>query len=237
MIPTFQFKEFSVSDDDCGMKLSSDAVLLGAYVQPPQTGRILDIGCGCGILSLMMAQRSQAMIDAVEIDEAAASQAGRNFEDSRWAERLQVFHEPVQEFATKNPHAYDGIISNPPYFHNQLGSADVAARQARHTVALNYCDLCRCASELLTEKGLFWVILPASERMIFLSTALQYGLYGKKILSIFDQADKGPLRIILCLSKSIIMEATWEELIIKKANETYTAEYIALTKDFYLGSQ
>jgi tRNA1Val (adenine37-N6)-methyltransferase len=182
----------------------------------------------------MMAQRSQAMIDAVEIDEAAALQAGRNFKNSRWVERLKVYHEPVQEFATKNSHAYDGIISNPPYFHNQLGSADVAARQARHTVELSYSDLCRCASELLTENGLFWVILPALERMIFLSTALQYGLYGKKMLSIFDQADKKPVRIILCLCKSIIMEATWDELIIKGTEEAYTTEYIALTKNFYL---
>jgi len=231
----FRFKEFSVSDQGCGMKLSSDAVLLGAYSKPPSSGRILDIGCGCGVLSLMMAQQSNhAIIDAVEINEAAAKQARENFIYSQWPERIQIFHSPIQEFAEKTTHTYDCIISNPPYFHNQLKSANPDFTQSKHTEELDHHDLCSVVSKLLHERGLFWVILPAVERRAFLIKALQNGLFCKKMLSIFDKAGKPPVRNIFCLEKNPVTTAVWEDLIIKSASDEYTDGYIELTKDFYL---
>jgi tRNA1Val (adenine37-N6)-methyltransferase len=232
----FRFKEFSVSDTDCGMKLSSDAVLLGTYAKPPQTGRILDIGCGCGILSLMMAQKSKhAVIDNVEINIAATKQANENFIKSKWADRLSVFHEHIQEFAKKATHNYDCIISNPPYFHNQLKSADMDVSQSKHTAELDHHDLCACVSKLLHEKGLFWVILPTTERISFLNTALQHGLFCKKMLSVFDKADKPAVRNIFCLGKELVLAAEWEELVIREEDDKHTHEYVELTKPFYLG--
>jgi tRNA1Val (adenine37-N6)-methyltransferase len=231
----FEFKEFSVSDAGCGMKLSSDAVLLGAYVKPPTSGRILDIGCGCGILSLMMAQHSKgAQIDAVEINEEAAIQARKNFDNSNWAGRIQVYHEPLQEFTSKCQFDYDCIISNPPYFHNHLHSSDADTTQSKHTVDLNFTALCSSVSKLLSHSGSFWVILPASERMAFINNALQQGLYCKKVLTISDKPDKTPVRNIFCLGKTIALEVIWEDLTIRAKDGKYSDEYIGLTKDYYL---
>ncbi len=235
MIPTFQCKEFSVSDADCGQKLSTDAILLGAYANPPASGRILDIGCGCGILALMMAQQSrQATIDSVEINKAAACQAQQNFENSPWALRLKVYHVPVQEFTYQSQGKYNFIISNPPYFHEQLKSAEAATRQSKHSEELSFTELCKCVVQLLYESGTFWVIMPVSEKIGFLNAALAHSLFCRKMLTIFDKADKPPVRLIFCLQKQMVMTAEWDELVIRGEDNEYTAAYIELTKDFYL---
>lgn len=235
MKPTFRFKQFIISDDGCGQKLSTDAVLLGAYAKPPQNGQILDIGSGCGILALMMAQQSAfATIDAVETNIEAASQAQLNFDNSKWADRITIHHTSVQEYSKHLRNHYDCIISNPPYFQNQLKSTDEAISQAKHTNELDFTDLCICVSKLLKDDGLFWVILPASEKQSFLNIALQKGLFCKKLLSISDKEEKPAIRNIFCLSKEISQTTISDNFVIRDKNDQYTRDYIDLTKDYYL---
>ena len=208
-------------------------MLLGAYAKPPQNGQLLDIGSGCGILALMMAQQSAwATIDAVETNIEAARQSQLNFENSKWADRITLHHTSVQEFAKQFHHHYDCIISNPPYFQNQLKSNDKAVRQAKHTTDLDFTDLCFCVSKLLKGEGLFWVIVPASEMQSFLNIALQQGLFCKKTLTIFDKAEKPAIRNIFCLSKEISQTTISENLVIRDKYDQYTRDYIDLTKDY-----
>ena len=235
MIPGFRFKQFTISDAQCGMKLSSDAVLLGAYAEAPQMGHILDIGCGCGILALMIAQKSRdSHIDAIDVDEDACTATTFNIANSPWKHKIRVHHCSLVEFCTLSDMSYDCIISNPPYFHNQLKSGDDKISLAKHTADLNYDSLCSAVSLLLKEAGLFWVILPATAGSEFLYAALHNGLFCKKAVYISHTIESDAVRVIFCFSKDIIMKVETEHLIIKDKNMNYTSEYKSLTEDFYL---
>ena len=235
MIPTFRFKEFAVSDTGCGMKLSSDAVVLGAYAKPPESGKILDIGCGCGILTLMMAQQSKhAYIDALDIDEAACRTTTLNCNNSHWKDRISVHNGSLEAFCNTSAGGYDCIISNPPYFHNQLRSSESKTSLARHASELNYDSLCSGVAQLLLPSGLFWVIVPYSERSGLLNAALGSGLFCKKTLNIYNTADSEAVRSFFCFCKEIILNVETEELVIKDGNNDYSEGYKELTKDYYL---
>jgi tRNA1Val (adenine37-N6)-methyltransferase len=236
MSSAFRFKKFTVSDAGCGMKLGTDAVLLGAYATPPAYGNILDVGCGCGILSLMMAQQSPAAtITAIDIDEDACRQAVVNFDASAWSGRLKAQHSSFQDFYSSTPLRFDCIISNPPYFQNQLNSPDEKRNTARHTLELSYDDLCTGVAQLLDESGEFWVILPAALQSGFLVASMQNGLYCMKILSIYDKPEKKPGRKVFCLSKNIDRRTETEEIVIRDIRNQFTGEYIDLTGEYYLG--
>jgi tRNA1Val (adenine37-N6)-methyltransferase len=132
----FQFKQFTVHQGDCAMKVTTDACIQGAWtpVQKDEV-RILDIGAGTGLLSLMLAQKApNAIVDAVELNEQAATQAGQNFAGSPWADRLNVICSDIQGY--RATHKYDLIISNPPFFNNSLKGPEASRNNARHTTAL-----------------------------------------------------------------------------------------------------
>ncbi len=230
----FRFKEFSVSDAQCGMKISTDAVVLGAMVDVSNAESILDIGTGSGIIALMMAQKSMVPIDAVEMDADAARQAQENFIASPWSERLHLIHDSIQHFSAEANHTYDCIMSNPPYFHHQQKSNAHQTNIAKHDVGLNFEDLCGCVHTLLSEDGRFWVIIPYSEKQHFLQVFLTAGMFCTKSITLFDNKEKEPLRIIYCFAKQIQDKTEISELYIKESNASYTKEFIALTKIFYL---
>ena len=131
----FQFKQFSVDQTGCAMKINTDGVLLGALVYADQPKNILDIGTGTGVIALMLAQRfTSAKIDAVEIDSTAAETAERNFKNSPFAERLSIFPTDFQRFFNTHPaNKYDLIISNPPFHLNSLESPEAKRSVAKHT--------------------------------------------------------------------------------------------------------
>jgi len=234
MKTAFRFKHFSISDSGCAMKLSSDAVLLGAAAEPGQSKRILDIGSGCGILALMMAQKSNALIDAIEIDKSAAHQAAGNFSRSKWAERLKIYHTSIQQYTDSCNFKYDCIICNPPYFQGQLTGPDERKNQAKHDIGLNFEELGICAKKLLSESGTFWVILPASEKNNIQRSFLNVGLYGKKLIYIADKPGEQVKRIICCFSSEFANEAVIAEIFLKNLDETLSEAYKELTGDFYL---
>jgi len=231
----FKFKQFTVQQDQCAMKIGTDGVLLGAWVSLENNPvSILDIGAGTGILSLQLAQRSNAeTIEAIEIDEDAFEQCVDNFEASPWSDRLFCFHASAQEFAEEIEAEYDLIISNPPFYSDDYKTGNKSRNQARFTDSLPFRDLAIMAFQFLSEKGIFALILPKKEEDIFISIASEMGLFPKRICRVKGTNTSEVKRSLLEFSFQE-EETIFEELTIEIARHQYTKEYIDLVKDFYL---
>ena len=231
----FEFKQFSIQQDRCAMKIGTDGVLLGAWVsleKNPQS--ILDIGAGTGILSLQLAQRCQAeTLEAIEIDEDAFEQCVGNFENSPWGDRLFCFHASAQEYAAEMEEEYDLIISNPPFYSDEYKSGDNKRNTARFTDTLPFRDLAIFAYQFLSEKGIFALILPRKEEENFIALALEVGLFPKRICRVKGNPTSEVKRSLMefIFEKSEIIE---EELTIEISRHVYTEAYKNLVKDFYL---
>lgn len=232
----FQFKQFSLEQDRCAMKIGTDGVLLGAWV--PITNNpfsILDIGAGTGIIAIMLAQRSNAQqIDALEIDEEAYEQSVDNFENSPWSDRLFCFHAGLDEFIEEPEDEYDLIISNPPFYTDDYKSENEQRDLARFADAMPFEDLIEAADLLLSENGIFSVIIPFKEEVNFLTLAAAYELYPLKITRVKGTPTSEIKRSLLAFSRNEKTDFSIDELIIETARHIYTPEYISLTKEFYL---
>ena len=235
MAKPFQFKQFSVAQDRCEMKVGTDAVLLGAWSaldHMPNT--ILDIGSGTGILALIMAQRSTAeLIDALEIDADAYEQCVRNFETSDWGDRLFCYHASLKEFVDKIEDTYDLIISNPPFYKDNFKSKNEVRNKARFEDALPFKELLTSASKLLSVTGQLNVIIPFSEEINFISLAKNVNLYPIRILRVRG-LEESPVKRSLISFTFQENKIEVSELTIEITRHHYTQEYINLTKDFYL---
>lgn len=230
----FKFKQFTVLQENTAMKVGVDAVILGAWTNPENAGNILDIGTGTGLLSLMMAQKSKALITAIEIDEKACEQAKINVQASNWSQRIEVLHASIQEFATKTAQQFDLIICNPPFFTNSLLSSDEKRNLARHDNLLPINELLQHSKRLLTDNGYLYLIYPYEKLNSLIKEAVQYGLYPAKTLIIKGTAQKQPNRFVVKLGFEKCQNI--EETLVVRATETneYTPDYKQLTKDFYL---
>ena len=235
MAKPFQFKQFSVAQDRCEMKVGTDAVLLGAWSaldHMPNT--ILDIGSGTGILALIMAQRSTAeLIDALEIDADAYEQCVYNFETSDWGDRLFCYHASLDEFVDEIEDTYDLIISNPPFYTDHFKSRNEARNKARFEDALPFEELLTSASKLLSVTGQLNVIIPFSEEINFISLAKNVDLYPIRILRVRGQ-EESPVKRSLISFTFQENKIEVSELTIEITRHHYTHDYINLTKDFYL---
>jgi tRNA1Val (adenine37-N6)-methyltransferase len=231
----FHFKKFSVNQDQCAMKIGTDAVLLGAWtplITNPNT--ILDIGAGTGILALMLAQRSTAaQIDAIEIEENAFEQCVENFEASPWADRLFCFHAGLDEFVDEPEEEYDLIICNPPFYTDTYKTDDSSRDLARFEDAMPFDELIEAASLLLSENGMFSVIIPYKEEEYFISLCSKLNLFPFKITRVKGTPTSEIKRSLLAFT-CIEQTPYVDELIIETSRHQYTPEYIELTKDFYL---
>lgn len=217
------------------MKTGTDAVLLGAWT--PITYHpfaVLDIGAGTGILSLMLAQRSDAgVIDALEIDAAAYEQCVENFENSAWSDRLFCYHASLKEFTEDIDERYDLIISNPPFYSDTYKSDDKQRDLARFNDAMPFEHLLESVSKLLSEDGIFSVVIPYSEEDYFITTAARFGLFPQQILHVKGTTEAPIKRSLISFSfhKTTVQVS---HLIIETTRHQYTQDYINLTKDFYL---
>lgn len=230
----FRFKKFSIDDSLCAMKIGTDAVLLGAWTYCHNAKNILDIGTGSGILALMMAQKSQAEITAVEIEENAFKQAQINFLNSKWADRITLIHSSVQDFTKLSNKTFDVIICNPPYFNNSLKPHKNERTIARHNDTLNCEDLFKCVADLMHEESYLNLIYPAENFEILLKEATKNKLHLIKHCEIHPNINKEANRIMLCFSKKT-HPPIYEKIIIElDKRHHYSNEYINLTKDFYL---
>ena len=250
---TFQFKQFTVNQDRCAMKIGTDGVLLGAWCPiDNHPFSVLDIGGGTGILSLMLAQRSNAeQIDSIEIDENAFEQCVENFENSPWGDRLFCFHAGLEEFMeeleddpsdSELAQQYDIIISNPPFYAEDYKTDNEQRDLARFQDALPFEDLVEAANLLLSENGIFAVIIPFKEEEKFIALAKNFELYPFKITRVKGAPSTEIKRSLLAFSRvkkdssdsEHTKQTPIDELIIETARHEYTEDYIALTKDFYL---
>lgn len=235
MIKPFQFKEFSIEQDRCAMKIGTDGVLLGAWTSIQDPYAILDIGAGTGILALMLAQRSDAMqIDALEIDEDAYEQCVENFENSPWADRLFCYHAALDEFAEEmEDEKYDLIISNPPFYTEDYKSGDNARNMARFADSLPFEELIKFASELLSDQGSFAVIIPYSEENYFLKLSEKVNLFPNRITRVRGTENTAVKRSLLQLSFTEKPFSS-NELILEESRHQYTQNYQKMVAPFYL---
>ena len=238
MSKPFKFKEFTIHQDKTAMKVGTDGVLLGAWCSVedfPDT--ILDVGSGTGVVSLMIAQRSDAMtIDAVEIDENAYEQTVANFEESDWGDRLYCYNATFQEFAkeiAEEEETYDLIVSNPPFYTDNFETNDEARNKARFTTSLSFEELLLGVSKILSASGKFSTIIPFKEEENFIALAKEKQLFLNKICRIKGNPTSEIKRSLLEFSfkENNIIE---ENLTIEIERHQYTEAYINLTKDFYL---
>ncbi len=235
MSSTFKFKEFTVNQDKCAMKIGTDGVLLGAWASlEAEPNTILDIGAGTGVIALMLAQRCHAeSIEAIEIDDAAYEQCVENFEGSPWGDRLYCFHAGLDELVDETDDPYDLIVSNPPFYSEEVSSGDTARDLARQNSSLPFEDLLQGVSRLLAPKGSFAVIIPHKEEPKFLEQAAALGLYPNRITHIKGNT-LAPIKRSL-LQLSFQKENTYlDELTIETERHKYTTAYQNLVKAFYL---
>ena len=173
----FKFKQFTIQQANAAMKVGTDGILLGAWVDVSNCTRILDVGTGTGLIALMMAQRSKAQVSAIEIEKNAASEAMRNVVESPWSEKLTVEHISFQNYARKCSQSYDLIVSNPPFFNQSLKAGNNERTLARHTDALPFDELVEDSFKLLSKTGRFALVLPVKEAELLKHFALDMGMF------------------------------------------------------------
>lgn len=229
----FSFKQFTIDDSRCAMKVGTDGVLLGAWAS---TGsRILDIGTGSGLIALMLAQRvaDTAQIDAIDIDPEAVEQAEANFVASPWS-TCQAHLSSLQDWTTaEREGSYDLIVSNPPYFDNSLKTPDAQRSLARHTDTLSYEELIACSARLLADSGHLCLILPIEAEATILRLAETQHLYPTRILRVKGTDRKPHKRILLDLTRTHLHEQS-ESLTLMSPSGSRSEAYASLCQDFYL---
>ncbi|MEP3207939.1 MAG: methyltransferase [Maribacter sp.] len=235
MSKPFKFKQFTINQDRCAMKIGTDGVLLGAWISVENMpNSMLDIGAGTGLLSLMLAQRSLAEnIEALEIDEDAYEQCVENFEASPWADRLFCYHAGLDEFLEEIEEPYDLIFSNPPFYSEEVSSGNVARDNARQNKSLPFDELLEGVSKLLSTNGRFATIIPYKEELTFMALATSLGLFPNRILRVKGNPSAEIKRSLLEFSftKGKVVEDT---LTVEIKRHEYTAAYQELTQAFYL---
>lgn len=231
----FCFKQFSLQQGDCAMKVGTDSVLLGAWASIPAQGNILDIGAGTGILSLMAAQRSQhARITGIEIARDAARQAQENVARSPWSARIEIINGDFTLWVDKTELMFDSILSNPPYFEQSLLSTDPARTTARHTTALRYEQIFDLSRQLLLSHGTLSLVIPVEAYRHVDETAMLYGWGASRLTQIRTTATKAPKRLLCEWKRNHYTACQKNELSIRSNDGSYSEEYINLTQDFYL---
>ena len=229
----FHFKQFSIDQRNCAMKVNTDGVLLGALCSSVNPGKILDIGTGTGLISLMLAQRfKDAKIDAVEIDEAAAETAGMNFRNSKYSSNLRIINSSIEDYFLNTNEKYDMIVSNPPFFINSLKSVNPKKEKARHTDTVFFENILNRSESGLTEDGSFWLILPPETSQV-IKKIKTFGntLHFQGEIMVCSFSDSVPHRSILKFGFAGAGLLP-EKLVIYEKQGVYSAEYRELLSDF-----
>ena len=232
--PFFQFKQFTVWHDRCAMKVGTDAVLLGSWMHVEGAKRLLDIGCGCGLIALMAAQRcQQGRVVAVEIDGDAAAQAHENVQKSPWATRIEVVHADVCDFLSEE--GFDVIFSNPPYFVNSLKCPDNQRSNARHTDTLDFDALMQRVASLLKVNGEFSVVIPMEAVKALKASAISHRLYLSRETHVYTKPNAQPKRALLAFKRTLSdILVVPQKLVMYSSPGECGDEYERMVNDFYL---
>ena len=230
----FQFKQFTVHQEHCAMKVGTDGTLLGAWAQASEGAcHILDIGTGTGLIALMMAQRyPQAKVTAIDIDDGAVRQAKENVSASPFVDRINVIKADVLTFEEEEK--YDSIVCNPPFFEDSLTCPDPQRTEARHTVSLGYRQLMEAAFRLLKDDGHFSLIIPSDCRERSESEAHLRGFFLSRVCSIQTTPKKAPKRYMIELTKQPVNEVDTTNGILESSPQVRSDWYQELTKEFYI---
>ena len=226
----FRFKQFSIEQERCSMKVGTDGVLLGAWFPISAGLSVLDIGTGTGLIALMAAQRGAGSVTAVEIDASAAEQAGMNAANSPWADRITVQCTDIADFTGGK---FDRIVCNPPYFRDSLRCPDSGRNTARHNDSLSYETLAACAVRLLADDGLLCLVLPYDSVETFAKCAAAHGLEMCRRTDVVTVAGKTPKRSLVAFSRHC-PTSDIRVLEMYGTDGGETPEYTSLVKDFYL---
>ena len=230
----FRFKQFVIEQEKCAMKVGTDGVLLGAWAQLPDEGRILDLGTGTGLVALMAAQRCHADILAVDISSEACEQADDNVEASPWKERITVLHADVKEMGEEYKGQFDCIVSNPPYFKEGVKCPGQLRNTARHTDDLDFRQLAMASSALLKENGTLSVVLPANVAQDFIAESSAQKLQLLRQTWIHTKPGAQPKRVLMEFTKAKSAATEVTHMTIHEADHSFSESYKALTCDFYL---
>jgi len=227
----FQCRQFRVEQGDCAMKVTTDASLLGAWAPLEDARTILDIGTGTGLLALFAAQRSEAQIDAVEVDVAAAAQARQNFNASPWSDRLTLIESDIRDFVPASG-GYDAILCNPPFFTASTPNACDRLARARHNDALPLAELLAAIARLLNDDGRGWLLLPLPEAERVRELAGGAGLYVRHELQVRSDSRTPPHRLILRLERRA-GEGGRDEIVLYDRHPYHTEAAAALFRPYY----
>ena len=216
------------------MKVGIDGVLLGAWTPVGDAHKVLDVGCGTGLIAMMLAQRSKAEIRCIDIDENAVLQAIENIKNSPWSNRIAVLQNSLQDFANNSDERFDLIVSNPPYFVNSLKTPDESRTTARHTDSLTHEELIVNALKLLNPSGRICLILPVAEALQCIQFAESNGLCCSKQVTVFPKPGVQAKRFLLEFSRTQQEKSLTELTIESEIRHQYSPEFTELAKDFYL---
>lgn len=230
----FRFKQFAIKQERAAMKVCTDSCLFGSLIASENKKNALDIGCGTGLLSLMLTQKNnEIQITALEIDQNAVLDATENIQESPFANQITLLHQTVQDFAKKSDDKFDLIFCNPPFYQNNLKSDKIDKNIAHHAETLTFNDLAECIDILLEESGSAWVLLPPFEMRDFISRIEERRLYVSKRFEVRHNENKPIFRVIVELkrTKAILEEIS---LINIYENNQYSPIFVELLKDYYL---
>jgi len=231
----FEFKQFTVNQSSSAMKVGTDSILLGSWVDHSNPSLILDIGTGTGVIALICAQRwEDSDIYAVEIEAKLAQLAAENFAHSPWHDRLNIDHSSIQKFSEESAQKFDLIVCNPPFFTGGTLSMHLDKNAVRHTIKLSHADLLLCVKKLLNANGIFAVVLPYIEGLRFIEIAALHGLHCKEMKMIRSKSGKPIERILLSFSLISIPFNKSEMILMESDGVTKTPEYATLVNAFYL---
>lgn len=228
----FNFKQFTINQERSAFKVGTDGVLLGAYTDVSGAKRILDIGTGTGLIALMLAQRCDAEIVAIEPDHESFLQSCENIHNSKWADRIRVVESALQDFV--DDRKFDLIVTNPPYFSDSIRNPDIRKAAARHNDTLTSDEILKGCSGLLSEAGKLQLIMPFAEGNVLLAEAVGYGLFCHDILKIKPLPTSEIRRLIMAFGRERKKPAEKFLTIEHGKRHEFTEEYINLTREFYI---
>ena len=228
----FKFKQFTIEQGDCAMKVGTDGCLLGGWFDCSQSSRILDIGTGSGLIAIMAAQRSNATVTGIEIDASAARQARENADNSPWGNRIEIINGDLLKY---NPEeTFDTIVSNPPYFVNSLKCDDSSRPLARHSVSLGRAAFFDKADKLLSKNGKISIIIPCDIENEWRSSANSYRFAPIRIAYIKTTPRKEAKRVLIEFCKGDCIKCNESILILENKPGVYSDEAREILRDFYL---
>lgn len=232
------FKQFTVRDDRCAMKIGTDAVALGVLASHSSPNNILDIGTGSGIVALMLAQRHpDAQVTAIELEPEAYSQAQENFTASPFATRITAVNAKFQDWASMTAERFDLVVTNPPFFNSQSRSPIEARNMARHDDYLKVDEIFEGVDGILADEGRLVIVWPIERKDDLLSSATKNDFSLVNLCEILPTANHSAVRFIASFSKQVIANAEHSEIILEEGvgdDRSFTPEYLKLVKDFFL---